>query len=78
MSEVKARPAIKLRNVKSSAVRAIGYDPESKTLAVHFSGGGLYHYGGVEPDVHADMLAAKSMGGFVAARLKGKFPAVKQ
>lgn len=61
---------------RSSNIHAIGYDPASKRLAVQFgdAGGRIYHYDGVEPHQHAELLAAPSVGSHFAAHIKGKFP----
>ena len=42
--------------VESSAVSAVGYDPESRTLRVAFRSGGVYDYLDVDPDLYARML----------------------
>lgn len=55
------RPQILLTNVESNQVGAIGYDVETKTLAVRFKrgAGAIYHYPGVSPETHADFLAGR-------------------
>jgi hypothetical protein len=64
-------PDIPLTPVKSNQVAAIGYDPVTKTLAVTFtSGTAVYHYPNVEPKVHADFMAAESIGRFFGAHIK--------
>lgn len=66
------RPAIPLTPVTSSQVKAIGYDPMTKTLACQFvhGAGHVYHYPNVEPKVHADFMAAKSIGKFFGQNIK--------
>jgi hypothetical protein len=65
-------PAIPLTPVTSNQVAAIGYDPATKTLAVTFTrgAGAVYHYPNVEPKVHADFMAAESIGKFFGAHIK--------
>lgn len=58
--------------VKSSNVESVGYDPDTKTLQVSFKNGGVYNYAGVEPEKHKDLMAAKSIGGFIHTHIKGK------
>lgn len=63
--------------VRSSHVRSIGYDPETKTLEVTFhTTGQTYVYEGVEPHTHRRILAAKSIGSalheHVISRGRGK------
>jgi hypothetical protein len=63
--------------VKSSQVESIGYDAESKTLAVKFIGG-LYHYTDVPLAVYNDMIEAESVGGFLASVVKPNYKCAKQ
>lgn len=65
-------PAIALTPVKSSQVKAVGYDAPTKTLAVQYHSGGVYHYHGVEAQTHASLLKAESVGKFLAAHVKPK------
>lgn len=77
----KARPQIALTPVKSNQVAAIGYDSATKTLAVTFTrgAGAVYHYPGVEPEMHAAFVGAESIGRYFGQHIQGrafeKFPA---
>jgi hypothetical protein len=66
------RPQIALFPVTSNQVAAIGYDGASKTLAVKFTRGtgAIYHYPNVEPQTHADFVAATSIGTFFGKHIK--------
>lgn len=69
---------INMQAVESNQVAAIGYDPETKTLAVTFTRGfALYQYPNVESEVHAAFVSAESVGKFFGAHIKhlplGKF-----
>lgn len=66
------RPDIPLTPVKSSQVKAIGYDPLTKRLACQFAHGAghLYVYPNVEPKTHADFMAAESIGKFFGQHIK--------
>lgn len=68
----KPRPAIQLHPVQSSQVKAIGYDPATKTLAVQFTrgAGAVYHYQGVEPETHQAFIDAESIGNFFGRHIK--------
>lgn len=59
--------------VKSSAIAAVGYHPESRTLAVKFQSGKTYRYADVPEKVHAGFAEAKSAGGYFAKNVAGKF-----
>jgi hypothetical protein len=52
--------------VKSTNVKSVGYDLETKTLQVEFKSGGIYQYAGVQPEMYADLLKAESVGRFVS------------
>lgn len=73
--------AINMAPVESNQIAAIGYDAETKTLAVTFTrgGGALYQYPNVEPEVHAAFVGAESIGKYFGAHIKAlpfkKFPA---
>lgn len=72
---------IELQPVESNQVKAIGYDAETKTLAVTFTRGlpNVYHYPNVEPETHADFIGAESVGKYFGQFIKDlpfeKFPA---
>jgi hypothetical protein len=68
-------PALKLPTpamtpVKSSNILAICYDETAQALHVTFKGGGTYSYAGVPKALHAEMLAADSVGSFFHSRIK--------
>lgn len=68
----KPRPNIELHPVTSSQVKAVGYDAQTKTLAVQFvhGVGAIYHYPNVQPDTHKAFVEAKSIGAFFGKHLK--------
>lgn len=63
MESTEAAPQkIPMQRVESSQIDAIGYDPETKTLAVTFSNMATYHYFDVPPEAHAALIGAESIG----------------
>lgn len=66
------RPEIQLQGVKSSQVKAIGYDEDTKTLAVQFQRGtgAVYHYPNVSPEQHQAFVNAESIGGHFGKHIK--------
>ncbi len=62
-----------MKAVNSSQVASIGYDSSKKVLTVKFVSGGTYTYAGVTPDLHAGLLKAKSVGGYLSKHVKGRF-----
>jgi hypothetical protein len=72
-----ARPAIELQPVTSKQIKAIGYDSDSKTLAVTFTrGNNIYHYENVEPDLAHQFRTAESIGSFFGEHI-GVLPSKK-
>jgi hypothetical protein len=72
MSETK-RPSIPMCNCESSQVKGYGYDADSKTLAVEFKSGGVYHYHDVPAETYGAMTKAESVGRFIGASIKGAY-----
>ncbi len=77
------RLIIVLTPVESSQISAIGYQAESRTLAVQFPGrganpGDVYHYLNVAPELFAAFLITESKGKFFGANIKGKYAYQKQ
>ena len=56
---------------KSSQVHSIGYDPTSKTMAVKFNSGGVYHYHDVPQEKFDAMRDAESLGSHLGKHIKG-------
>lgn len=58
----------------SSQIAAQGYDPVSRTLAVHFKhGNAVYHYLGVPPEEADRFAKAESPGKHLHAHIKGHY-----
>jgi len=68
---------IQLHEVKSSQITAIGYAPETETLAVQFKSkggpGATYEYFDVPLVVYKAFDAADSIGKYFGAFVKGKY-----
>ena len=57
---------MKLHRVRSSAVEAIGYDPERRWLEVQWVGQTqVYRYYGVPVEVYEQLCTAESIGAYV-------------
>jgi hypothetical protein len=67
-------PDIALTPVVSSQLAAIGYDPATQTLAVSFTrgSGAVYHYPNCSAELHAEFLAAESIGSFFGEHIKAR------
>lgn len=62
--------------IKSSTIKSVGYDAESKTMEVEF-GSGRYRYADVPPEVHTGLVGAESAGKYFAANVRAKFQGQK-
>jgi len=59
--------------VTSSNVESIGYDADSSTLQVEFKNGSTYQYFDVHESIFTGLRDADSIGGYLAARIKGTY-----
>ncbi|MGF6330148.1 KTSC domain-containing protein [Pseudomonas sp. PICF141] len=60
-------------SVSSSNIASIGYDSESMTLEVEFNNGATYQYFDVGLRLYEELINADSVGGFLAAHIKGTY-----
>lgn len=61
--------------LSSSAIRAVDYDPWSRTLEVQFtSGSRWYAHHGVPLDIYEGLITASSAGWYYRHYLKGRYP----
>ncbi len=62
------------QKVESSMLREVGYDPETRTLEVEFTSGGVYEYYDVPPEVYDGLLRAESYGQYFQANIRDTYP----
>ena len=48
-----------VESIRSGALTAVGYDPDTQVLTVTFESGGTYAYHGVPPMLYEALLAAQ-------------------
>lgn len=60
-------------NVESSNISEIGFDKNFFTLEVLFVNGRLYQYFDVPEHVHAELIAAGSIGQYFNANIRGVY-----
>lgn len=77
-------PTIALEPVESSQIHAIGHNPETNTLAIHFKSksgpGSIYHYRNFTVGMFEQFKSAESKGSHFGKFIKpfaDKFPYVK-
>ena len=67
-------PKFMMFEVKSSNLKAVGYDKATLTLRVQFkTSSTTYDYKGVSPDLFLEFMKSDSKGRFFFTRIKGKF-----
>jgi hypothetical protein len=64
--------AIERRAVFSSHIANIGYDPESRTLAVGYKSGGETEYADVAPETASQVMSSASIGQAIHQYVRGK------
>jgi hypothetical protein len=68
---------MELHPVKSSNIKAVGYDPDKNRLVVEFHSSKKYAYDNVPPAVFTGFLEARSMGIFFSRNVRGQYPTEK-
>lgn len=59
--------------LKSSNIREVGYDKDSRILEILFVDGGLYHYFEVPESVYRGILSAPSAGKYFHAHIRDRY-----
>ena len=59
--------------VSSSNVASVGYDEATSTLEIEFNNGSVYQYFDVSESIYQELIAASSVGGYLATQIKGKY-----
>lgn len=67
-----------MQPVTSSQIKAVGYEASTRTLAVQFNSGSIYHYANVPPTVYDEFVSAESIGKYFGEHIKGHFDYAKQ
>ena len=62
------------KQVSSSNIRSVGYEPETRILEVEFHGGRVYQYSGVAEGVHRNLMLADSKGSFFSTHIRDRYP----
>lgn len=60
--------------VRSSSVKSLGYDEERQVLELEFHSGAVYQYFSVPPIDYARLLDGRSIGRFINACIKDRYP----
>jgi hypothetical protein len=63
--------------VESSQISEVGYEEDTRILAIRFKTGAEYRYHNVDSDTHKHLLAAESVGRYFSSIIKAypnRFP----
>ncbi len=63
--------------VSSSNILSVGYDADAETLEIEFNDGNVYQFAGVSQQVHDELIAAESVGGYFSAAIRHQYPYVR-
>ena len=64
--------------VRSKNIKGIAYDAGTQTLSIQFNDESVYTYERVPPQVHTELMASESKGGFFHSKIRGQFTYHKQ
>ena len=64
---------MKMQKVKSSNIKAVGYDEITQKMRVEFFSGGLYEYDKVPRNTFLAFMKAESLGKYFHKNIRGKF-----
>lgn len=56
--------------VSSSAIASVGYDRDAQTMHVEFASGKVHEYPDVEPETHAALMNAPSIGAHFSKHIR--------
>lgn len=59
--------------LRSTAIAAAGYDPDTRTMEVEFVNGRSHTHEDVDPQVYEALLRAPSPGRFYSEQIKGVY-----
>ena len=64
--------ALAYQPVISSFVKAVAYDPATRTMGVRHLDGSEIHYQDVSKETHKGVMRARSTGGYLHEHVRGK------
>lgn len=64
---------MKIIQVVSSAINAVGYDPDTQKMKVEFHKGDIYDFCGVPESVYRSFINSSSVGGYYNDFIKDRY-----
>ena len=65
---------MKRQPLRSSVLKAAGYDPATAVLELEFTSGDVYHYFAVPPSMFAALIQDESPGAYFNRHISDKYP----
>lgn len=62
-----------MKQVNSSMISEVGYDPNTKDLEIVFKSGKKYVYSGVDLCVYEELIKASSVGQYFHSFIRGQY-----
>ena len=59
--------------VRSSAITAVGYDPDTRRMRIAFKQGRTYDFCGVPPEIHRGLMSAGSVGAYYDRVIRDRY-----
>lgn len=59
--------------VRSDAISAIGYDPDTQQMCIRFTSGKMYNFCRVPLETHERFMRSTSKGSFYNDRIRGRY-----
>ena len=67
-------PATVRKPLKSSKLRAAGYDERSRVMEIEFVNGDVYEYKAVSPELYRQLMSSPSPNSFFEDKIEENFP----
>jgi hypothetical protein len=64
---------MKMLRVRSSAIRAVGYNPVTRRMKIKFIQGDTYDFCGVPPHIYERLLNARSKGTYYNDHIRDRY-----
>lgn len=68
---------MEMKNITSSNISKVGYDPKENKLRVEFNNGGIWEYQDVSENKFNEFMGSTSKGSFFHKNIKNSHTAIK-
>ncbi len=64
---------MQIKSVNSSAISAVGYDPQSGIMSITFKQGKTYDFCGVPQHIYDGLISAGSVGSYYNSNIRDRY-----